>query len=183
MKKTIIALTAVATVALSSASVAYAETLPPTPSTSTSAVASPAEVPSVETGSPTQAEAEPGSFTPNDPAGQGSSDDSVIIAASVIGSLSLIAAVAGGAAWAIYERIIPNPLPGIIPAKWVAPETVDVWAPVQQAVAPVQRPAPYYANCTAVWDAVERPLRSTDVGYRAGLDNDGDGIACELDPR
>ncbi|MDP2087311.1 MAG: excalibur calcium-binding domain-containing protein [Gemmobacter sp.] len=38
---------------------------------------------------------------------------------------------------------------------------------------------PYYANCAAARAAGVAPLRRGDPGYRAKLDRDGDGIACE----
>jgi uncharacterized protein with LGFP repeats len=42
----------------------------------------------------------------------------------------------------------------------------------------------YYANCTEVWNAIGRPLLSSDPGYETPrLDRDGDGVACETDPR
>lgn len=42
----------------------------------------------------------------------------------------------------------------------------------------------YYENCTAVWDAIGRPLLAGDPGYAAPrLDRDSDGVACETDPR
>lgn len=44
------------------------------------------------------------------------------------------------------------------------------------------RPAPsgaYYANCAAAHAAGVTPLRRGQPGYRAGLDRDNDGIACE----
>ncbi|MDW5327851.1 excalibur calcium-binding domain-containing protein [Plantactinospora sp. KLBMP9567] len=37
----------------------------------------------------------------------------------------------------------------------------------------------YYRNCSAVHDAGKAPLRKGQPGYRAGLDRDGDGRACE----
>jgi Protein of unknown function (DUF1524)/Excalibur calcium-binding domain len=37
----------------------------------------------------------------------------------------------------------------------------------------------YYPNCAAVRAAGEAPLHRGDPGYRAGLDRDGDGLACE----
>ncbi len=39
----------------------------------------------------------------------------------------------------------------------------------------------YYENCQAVRDAGAAPLYEGDPGYRAGLDGDNDGIACESD--
>ena len=49
------------------------------------------------------------------------------------------------------------------------------------AVPTSQAPAgdPYYANCSAVRAAGTAPLHRGDPGYRAGLDGDGDGVACE----
>ena len=37
----------------------------------------------------------------------------------------------------------------------------------------------YYPNCAAVRAAGAAPLRRGSPGYRAGLDRDGDGVACE----
>jgi uncharacterized protein with LGFP repeats len=53
------------------------------------------------------------------------------------------------------------------------------------AVAPVSTtPGVYYKNCTAVWNALNRPLLRGEPGYEAPrLDADLDGIACEHDPR
>lgn len=48
---------------------------------------------------------------------------------------------------------------------------------------PGQVPSPYYEKCENVWDVLERPITRFDPGYREGLDNDKDGIACERDPR
>ena len=40
----------------------------------------------------------------------------------------------------------------------------------------------YYANCADAWAAGAAPLHRGDPGYRAGLDRDDDGIACEWKP-
>lgn len=37
----------------------------------------------------------------------------------------------------------------------------------------------YYANCAAARAAGVAPLRRGEPGYRAGLDRDQDGVACE----
>jgi micrococcal nuclease len=37
----------------------------------------------------------------------------------------------------------------------------------------------YYANCDAVRAAHKAPLHRGDPGYRAALDRDNDGLACE----
>ena len=54
----------------------------------------------------------------------------------------------------------------------------------QQTPAPAAPADVYYENCTAVWDAIGRPLLAGDPGYAAPrLDRDSDGVACETDPR
>ena len=40
----------------------------------------------------------------------------------------------------------------------------------------------YYANCADAWAAGVAPLYRGESGYRAGLDRDDDGIACERKP-
>ena len=52
-------------------------------------------------------------------------------------------------------------------------------APVVQAPAPAAPTAAYYANCAAAKAAGAAPLRIGQAGYRAGLDGDSDGVACE----
>ncbi|WP_251043828.1 DUF1524 domain-containing protein [Arthrobacter sp. ISL-48] len=70
----------------------------------------------------------------------------------------------------------PAPAPAA-PAP-VAPAPVAP-APVAPAPAPAAPAAVYYANCTAAKAAGAAPLRIGQPGYRAGLDRDSDGIACE----
>ncbi|ASW57887.1 hypothetical protein CIK06_21235 [Plantactinospora sp. KBS50] len=52
--------------------------------------------------------------------------------------------------------------------------TVSPTPAAKKSVRPV-----YYANCAAVRAAGKAPLRRGRPGYRAGLDRDGDGVACE----
>lgn len=53
------------------------------------------------------------------------------------------------------------------------------------APAPLRRPQralggdAYYPNCASARAAGVAPLRRGDSGYRAGLDRDNDGVACE----
>jgi hypothetical protein len=69
----------------------------------------------------------------------------------------------------------------------VAPSTVTVTAPtvppvtvtVTAAAAPVPASPTRYADCDAVTRAGAAPLYRGEPGYRAALDPDGDGIACE----
>ena len=51
-------------------------------------------------------------------------------------------------------------------------------APAREALRAAGQAA-YYANCAAARAAGAAPLRRGDPGYRAGLDRDSDGIACE----
>lgn len=57
---------------------------------------------------------------------------------------------------------------------------VPVQPPPTAAPEPEPEPAnAYYANCAAVRAAGAAPLHRGEPGYRAGLDRDGDGTACE----
>ncbi|ADX72157.1 putative calcium-binding protein [Pseudarthrobacter phenanthrenivorans Sphe3] len=47
------------------------------------------------------------------------------------------------------------------------------------AVEPAATAAVYYANCSEVIAAGAAPLYAGSEGYRAGLDGDSDGVACE----
>lgn len=51
--------------------------------------------------------------------------------------------------------------------------------PKAPAPAPQQPPQNYYPNCAAVRAAGRAPIYRGQPGYRAGLDRDGDGIACD----
>jgi hypothetical protein len=73
---------------------------------------------------------------------------------------------------------VPQPGPGRVP-----PAPVPAPAPAP-APAPVPAPAPdpagaYYANCSAAKAAGAAPLYAGEPGYRAALDRDHDGVACE----
>ncbi|RAX43993.1 calcium-binding protein [Arthrobacter sp. AQ5-06] len=80
----------------------------------------------------------------------------------------------------------PAPAP-VVAAAPVAPAPAPV-APAPAPVAPakvVPAPAPaapaavYYANCTAAKAAGAAPIFAGQAGYRAALDRDSDGVACE----
>lgn len=113
----------------------------------------------------------------------------------IVGGIATTALVAGAAAagvtWAVQQRIIANPLPGIIPGPPPLPAAPARPAaapqPARPAAAPQPaRPAPSntsYRNCTAVWNAINRPIRRGEPGYASHLDRDGDGVGCENDPR
>ncbi|MBD1538317.1 DUF1524 domain-containing protein [Arthrobacter sp. S13_S34] len=66
----------------------------------------------------------------------------------------------------------PAPAPDAVPAP-VAP------APAVTAPAPAAPAPAYYANCAAARAAGAAPIFAGQAGYRAGLDRDSDGVACE----
>ncbi len=69
-------------------------------------------------------------------------------------------------------------------ATGVSPSSVGV---PKRTVRSTPKPAPrpttpsdvYYANCSEARAAGAAPLYAGDPGYRARLDRDGDGVACE----
>ncbi|MEO7588612.1 MAG: excalibur calcium-binding domain-containing protein [Arachnia sp.] len=54
-------------------------------------------------------------------------------------------------------------------------------APLVAQPKPKAEPASdaYHKNCAAARAAGAAPLRRGEAGYRAGLDRDNDGVACE----
>lgn len=50
------------------------------------------------------------------------------------------------------------------------------------AAAAVRDETVSYENCTDVWNDLGRAILSTEAGYSAELDRDGDGTACESKP-
>jgi hypothetical protein len=61
-----------------------------------------------------------------------------------------------------------------VPAPAPAPAPVPAPAPAPAAGGDVS-----YQNCAAVRAAGAAPLYAGQPGYRAGLDRDHDGVACE----
>ncbi|MEV4412542.1 excalibur calcium-binding domain-containing protein, partial [Catellatospora sp. NPDC049609] len=69
-----------------------------------------------------------------------------------------------------------SPVPTAAPSSPVAVTS----APASPTPASAASPKPvYYANCDAVRRAGKAPLRKGSPGYRAELDRDRDGLACE----
>jgi len=134
---------------------------------------------------------------------ESSSDLEIIAGVAIIAGV--VAAIAGGVHWAVQQRMIPNPLPGIIPnppapkkaavkkaaakpAPKPAAKPAAKPAPAKQAVAkpaPAPRPAQTatYKNCTDVWNKLGRSIYARDAGFQSKFDRDGDGVGCERDPR
>lgn len=140
----------------------------------------------------------------------GPTDLKTVIGA-IVGSLAVGALIAAGVNWAVQSRLIPNPLPGLIPnppappapakkapakpapAKKVpvkkAPKPAPTKKPVAAKPAPAKRPAParaqnvYYQNCKDVWNRLGRPIYQRDAGFSSRFDRDGDGVGCEKRPR
>ena len=103
--------------------------------------------------------------------------DVAIIVGSVVGIVALLGLI-GGVFWAVQHRMIPNPLPGIIPnpPRIAKPAPAPAPAPGSRAPAPVparvhNAPAPapapastYYRNCAAVRAAGQAPLYRGEPG-------------------
>lgn len=85
------------------------------------------------------------------------------------------AAPAPAPAQAEPPPVAAPPAQAAVPPAPVAPVPV-VPAPAPAAPAPA---AAYYANCAAARAAGAAPLFAGQAGYRAGLDRDSDGVACE----
>ncbi|ALO65251.1 hypothetical protein AS189_00565 [Arthrobacter alpinus] len=62
-------------------------------------------------------------------------------------------------------------------AQKAAQQAEQEQAPAIQPL--VEVPAPYYANCAEAKAAGVAPIYQNQPGYRAGLDRDKDGIACD----
>ncbi|HYH77621.1 MAG TPA: DUF1524 domain-containing protein [Arthrobacter sp.] len=69
--------------------------------------------------------------------------------------------------------VAPAPAPAAVAPAPVVP------APVVPVPAPAAPAAAYYANCTAAKAAGAAPIFAGQAGYRAALDRDSDGVACE----
>ena len=66
--------------------------------------------------------------------------------------------------------VAPTPTTAAAPPATAAPATT---------VAPAAADSAYYANCDEARAAGVAPIRQGEPGYRAGLDRDKDGIACD----
>lgn len=66
-----------------------------------------------------------------------------------------------------------------------AAEVREVTGPEEDGTTPRDEPeaSPSYENCDAARDAGVAPLYKGQPGYGDHLDREGDGIACEPDPR
>lgn len=124
------------------------------------------------------------------------------VAGIVAGVGAVGALIAAGVTWAVSQRIIANPLPGVVPdppaphvapapepAPAPAPVPAPAPAPAPQAVpaqhvapapAPTPAPARSFRSCAALRAAgYHTPVRRGEPGYSPSLDRDGDGVACE----
>lgn len=94
---------------------------------------------------------------------------------TIVGLTGIGSLVGGGA-----EDDKTSPPPAAKAA--VVADTTPATSP--PAVAVADQPSPetadvYFANCAAVREAGAAPLTSGTPGYRAALDRDGDGVACD----
>ncbi|WP_406207683.1 excalibur calcium-binding domain-containing protein [Kitasatospora sp. NBC_01560] len=106
--------------------------------------------------------------------------------AAAAGSSSAAAAASPSPTVSPTASPSPMPTPDPTPTPTATPTPTPMPTPTPtptQPAAPVPAPTTtstvYYANCTAARDAGVAPLHRGDAGYRAGLDADGDGVACE----
>ena len=73
----------------------------------------------------------------------------------------------------IFNSQCPEP-----PPELTATTTTTIAPTTTAATAGV-----YYENCTAVWNAIGRPIYPSDPGFRDDHDGDSDGVGCESRPR
>ncbi|MCE6999576.1 excalibur calcium-binding domain-containing protein [Saccharothrix sp. S26] len=99
---------------------------------------------------------------------EGAASTAVISAqdAAKAAGLGLWGAPCGGA-----DTIAPPPPP--------PPAPKPTYDPPPPPPAPEPQANAYYANCDAVRAAGKAPLYANQPGYRAALDRDKDGVACE----
>lgn len=108
--------------------------------------------------------------------------DSADAAASASASASAAAAAEASASAAAAEAEPPEPaVQKEEPAPVEEPAQEPAQAPRQSGQNPDSEGAAgaYYANCTEAKAAGAAPLYRGDPGYRAKLDGDHDGVACE----
>lgn len=72
---------------------------------------------------------------------------------------------------------------GVLGAVFVPAAAAWATAPSTTTTHKATTTTTLYANCTAAWDAGAAPLHAGEPGYSKVLDHDGDGTACENDPR
>ncbi len=77
--------------------------------------------------------------------------------------------------------VSPTPTPKTTQPVTSTPKPKATTKPATKPEVTTKPPPPpvYYANCAAVRAAGKAPLYRGDPGYRAALDRDGDGVACE----
>ncbi|GAC67697.1 excalibur calcium-binding domain-containing protein [Gordonia soli] len=71
---------------------------------------------------------------------------------------------------------------GLVPDRTTAVEAPDYTPPTTTPYTPPttdSSPSSYYSNCSEARAAGDAPLYAGQPGYRAKLDRDGDGVACE----
>lgn len=82
------------------------------------------------------------------------------------------------------ESPSPTVTPSPVPTTEAPAQAPAAEAPAQQAPAQPVQQAPaqssvYYESCADARAAGAAPLHRGEPGYRAALDKDGDGVACE----
>lgn len=74
--------------------------------------------------------------------------------------------------------------PGVVDTSTAKPTVIPTPEPTQTPTpsATLTAPAVYYDDCTAVWQALGRPIFKEDPGYRVLFDWDANGVGCEDNP-
>ena len=80
---------------------------------------------------------------------------------------------------AVYVPPAPVPVRTTTEAVYVPPAPAPVYTTTEAYVPPTQNEDVYYKNCAEARAAGAAPIRRGQPGYRAALDRDGDGVACE----
>lgn len=84
-----------------------------------------------------------------------------------------------GSAAPVAPPAKPEPEPEPVPEPEPERPAVPAPPPADSSPDASTSGSPYYSNCAAARAAGAAPLYSGDPGYRAGLDRDSDGVACE----
>lgn len=79
------------------------------------------------------------------------------------------------------RNLLKGPCAGtqVVPSAAVTVRMAPTPATTPTSVLPIAAPSVYYANCTEARSAGAAPILAGEPGYRAALDRDHDGIACE----
>ena len=103
-------------------------------------------------------------------------------AVAVLGT-ALMIGLTGGYAWSALTRPKPHVhvprVPKAQPPVVLESDADEQWAKRAEEPDGVPPQSVHYSGCNEIRAAGKAPLHESDPGYRAEMDGDGDGIACE----